>query len=138
VTAYRITETAKADFAKVLRETREQFGAPQREVYRRLITQGVKMVAADPERGSSWDRGTILPGLRAFHLEHAAGRRGAAAHMLYYAVERGSDGAVRVIILRLLHESMEPRLHIARSPVGPPPQSTEPEDEQQGDAFKPK
>lgn len=40
--------------------------------------------------------------------------------MLYHAVERLQDGSPRVVILRLLHEGMEPRLHIARTSVDPP------------------
>lgn len=119
MTAYRVTNAAKLDFRAVLKETKEQFGARQREIYRQLIAKGVKMVAAEPTRGGSWDRGGVVPGLRAFHLENAAGRRGAAAHTLYYAVERPPDGSACVVILRLLHENMEPRLHIARTSVSP-------------------
>jgi len=117
VAAYRVTNAAKLDLKAILKESGEQFGARQREVYRRLIAKGVKIVAADPERGGSWDRGSVVPGLRAFHLENAAGKRGAAAHTLYYAVERLPDGSPRVVILRLLHERMEPKLHIARTSV---------------------
>lgn len=123
---YRVTDAAKLDFKAVLKVTGEQFGARQRQVYRRLIAEAVKMVAAEPERGGSWDRGIVVPGLRAFHLEHAAGKRGAAAHMLYYAVERLPDGSPCIVILRLLHESMEPKLHIARTSVDRPP--PEPDD----------
>lgn len=47
MTAYRITNAAKLDFRTVLRETREQFGTGQREIYRRLIARGVKMVTAE-------------------------------------------------------------------------------------------
>nr|WP_247892877.1 hypothetical protein [Azospirillum baldaniorum] len=49
----------------VLRETRERFGAQQRDIYKALIAKAVEMVAADPARGGSWDRGRIVPGLRA-------------------------------------------------------------------------
>lgn len=115
MTAYLITDAAKQDFKAILKETRELFGPRQRAIYKRLISEAVKMLAAEPTRGGSWDRGGIIPGLRAFHLEHAADKSGAAAHMLYYAVERLTDGSQRVVILRLLHESMEPRMHIART-----------------------
>ncbi len=114
--AYRVTDAAKQDFRTVLRETLERFGTHQREAYKRLIAKAVTMVAEDPGRGGSRDRGTVVPGLRAFHLETAAGRRGAASHFLYYAVERPSDGSTRVVILRLLHESMEPARHLADPP----------------------
>ncbi|KAA0598492.1 toxin ParE1/3/4 [Azospirillum lipoferum] len=113
--AYRVTDAAKQDFRAILKETREQFGTHQRQIYKGLIATAVKMVATEPGRGGSWDRGGIVPGLRAFHLENAAGRRGAAAHTLYYAVEHLPAGSPRVVILRLLHEGMEPNLHIART-----------------------
>lgn len=113
--AYLVTEAAKQDFRAVLKETRDLFGTRQREIYKRLISQGVKLIAEEPKRGSSWDRGTVMPGLRAFHLEHVAGKSGAAAHTLYYAVEEMTGDLQRVIVLRLLHESMEPKLHISRA-----------------------
>lgn len=118
---YRVTEAAKRDFRMVLRETSEQFGPHQREIAKSLIAKGVDMIAADPERGGSWDRAAILPGLRALHLEHAAGRRGAAAHVLYYIVAPAPDGKPCAIILRLLHESMEPGRHLARAEAADPP-----------------
>lgn len=117
MTSYRITESAKRDFRAVLKETQEHFGTRQREIYKRLIAKGVEMVAAEPGRSGSWDRGGVVPGLRAFHLENAAGKRGTAAHTLYYGTERSPDGSPCVVILRLLHESMEPKLHIARTNV---------------------
>lgn len=113
--AYRVTDAAKMDFRMVLRETKERFGAQQRDIYKELIAKAVEMVAEDPDRGGSWDRGRIVAGLRAFHLEQAAGRRGAAAHTLYYAVERLGGEPRSVVILRLLHERMEPDRRIPQS-----------------------
>lgn len=112
---YRVTDAAKQDFRVILKETGERFGTHQRQIYKGLITTAVKMVATTPGRGDSWDKGNIVPGLRAFHLENAAGRCGAAAHRLYCAVEHLPGGSPRVVILRLLHEGMEPNLHIARA-----------------------
>ncbi len=115
MTAHLVTEAAKLDFKAVLKETSELFGPRQRAVYKRLISEAVKMVAEEPARAGSWDRAGVVPGLRAFHLEHAARRSGAASHMLYYTIERLAADSQRVVILRLLHESMEPRFHIART-----------------------
>ena len=120
MTAYLVTNAAKLDFKAVLRETKELFGPRQRAIYKGLISEAVKMVAEEPARGSSWDRGGVVPGLRAFHLEHAAGRSAGAAHVLYYAIERAANDTRRVVILRLLHEGMEPRLHIARTSLPAP------------------
>lgn len=121
MTAYRVTDAAKRDFKKILAETEEQLGTGQRKIYRQLIAKGVKMIAAEPDRGGSWDRGSVVPGLRAFHLEHAAGKRGAASHALYYAAERSPDGSPCIVILRLLHDSMEPEFHIVGATRNPPP-----------------
>jgi toxin ParE1/3/4 len=135
VTAYRVTEAAKRDFRAILKETKEYFGSRQREIYKRLIAKGVEMVAEEPGRGGSWERGGVLPGLRAFHLENAAGKRGAAAHTLYYGLDRTPDGSPRVVILRLLHESMEPRLHLARTTVPQrSPKPPDPDDDVPADA----
>ncbi|MCW2247062.1 toxin ParE1/3/4 [Azospirillum fermentarium] len=114
MSAYRVTEAAKQDFRAVLKETAERFGTRQRDIYKALIAKAVTMAAADPARGGSWDRGHIVPGLRALHLETAAGRRGAASHMLYYIVDDPPGGPRCIIILRLLHERMEPDLRLAR------------------------
>ena len=72
--AYRVTDAAQRDFKMVLRESRERFGAQQRGIYKALIAKAIEMIAEDPGGGGSWDRGRLVPGLRAFHL-HAAGRR---------------------------------------------------------------
>lgn len=119
--AHRVTDAAKRDFRLVLRATGERFGMHQRETYKDLIAKAVTMVAADPYRGGSWDRGAVVPGVRAFHLENASGRRGSAAHILYYAVEEPPEGQRRVVILRLLHDGMEPNLHVARTVPDPSP-----------------
>lgn len=123
MTAYLVTNAAKLDFKAVLTETKQLFGPRQRVIYKRLITEAVQMVAEEPARASSWDRGGVVPGLRAFHLEYAAGKSAAAAHVLYYAIERLANGAQRVVILRLLHEGMESRLHIARANLPAPPRA---------------
>ncbi len=72
------------------------------------------MVAEQPERPGSRRRDDLAAGIRSFHLEIAAGRRGAAAHVVYYMRGRLDDGSEGVIIARLLHERMEPLRHLTR------------------------
>ena len=71
------------------------------------------MVAADPMRRGSRPRDHVAAGVRSFHIELAARRRGAAAHLLYYVQGQLDDGHEGVIILRVLHERMDPARHIA-------------------------
>lgn len=111
---YRLTEAADADIADILRETMQQFGPVQRGRYAALIEKAIEMVAEEPERPGSRPRDDLAAGVRSFHLELAAGRRGAAAHMVYYLRGRLDDGCDGVIIARMLHERMDPLRHMTR------------------------
>ena len=119
--AYEMTEPAARDVREILRETLKSFGTLQLEAYGQVIEKAMMLVGEDPERPGSLDRAEVAPGVRLFHLELAAGRRGAAAHCLYYTTGRMSNGTVGTIILRVLHEGMEPRHRIARALRTPSP-----------------
>ena len=80
-----------------------------------LIERGLELIAEDPDRAGSLDRFAVVSGVRLFHLDLAAGRRGAAAHGLYYMTGKLSNGETGVIVLRVLHEGMEPRGKLARA-----------------------
>jgi len=112
---HELTEPAERDIRGILRDTIKMFGPMQMQVYARLIDRGIEMVADSPDRPSSLDRSELAPGVRLLHLELAAGRRGAAAHCLYYMTGKLSDGSTGTIILRVLHERMEPRYRIVRA-----------------------
>lgn len=112
---YELTEPAERDIRGILRDTIKMFGPRQVQVYGQLIERGIAMVAENPDRPSSLDRSEIAPGVRLLHLEIAAGRRGAAAHCLYFMKGRLSDRSSGTIILRVLHEHMEPRHRIVRT-----------------------
>ncbi|MGE5546755.1 MAG: type II toxin-antitoxin system RelE/ParE family toxin [Solirubrobacterales bacterium] len=103
----RLTEAAAADVADILRQTRRQFGPVQQETYARIIEAGTRLVAEDPCRGGARERAELARGLRSFHLELAAGRLGGASHVLYYL-----DEPEAVIIVRILHERMDPDRHL--------------------------
>jgi toxin ParE1/3/4 len=126
--AYEITEPAEQDIKGILRETLKGFGTWQLGVYEQIIEKGMAMVGEDPEWPGSIDRSEVAPGVRLLHLELAAGRRGAAAHCLYYTTGSMSNGVIGTLILRVLHEGMEPRYKVVRSlwasgrtaPQGPP------------------
>lgn len=112
---YEITKAAERDVTGILSETLRIFGTQQLAAYAEIIEKGMAMVGDAPERGGSLDRSEIAPHVRLFHLELASGRRGSAAHCLYYTTGMMSDGAIGTIILRVLHEHMEPRYKIVRA-----------------------
>ena len=65
----------------------------------------MRELAAGPDVLGSKVRDDILPGLRALHV--ARGGRGGRHFLLYRATAN-----LEIEILRILHESMEPRRHL--------------------------
>ncbi len=112
MTAYRLSRTAESDIEEILRHTFNRYGHRQKNTYRDIILAALDMIAEEPHRVGSWDRGSLMPGLRAFHLEFAAGRAGAASHCLYYEPAAPSENGGGVYVFRLLHQSMDPRRHL--------------------------
>jgi toxin ParE1/3/4 len=100
---YQFTEAADEDVESILKETGKRFGPRQREVYARLIDRAAQMIAENSDRPGSRERRDLGAGIRSFHLELAAGRRGAASHILYYLRGRLESGSEGVIIVRVLH-----------------------------------
>ena len=107
--SYELTLAAERDIRDILAATLKMFGTHQLAAYAGLIERGLELIAEDPDRAGSLDRSAIVPGVRLFHLELAAGRRGAAAHC------KLSNGEAGVIVLRVLHEGMEPRGKLVRA-----------------------
>jgi toxin ParE1/3/4 len=112
---YRLTEPAERDVRNILRETLQLFGPIQVTAYAAIIERGMLMVAEKPDRPGTVDRGELAPGVRSLHLEFAARRRGGAAHCLYYLRTPLSDPTEGIVIVRVLHERMEPRYRVLRS-----------------------
>jgi len=110
---YQLSAAALRDVMAILRETAQLFGARQQERYASILRIGAAMVASEPDRPGSRSRDEISVGVRSFHLELAAGRSGAAAHQIFYIRHAFDSGEEGVIILRVLHERMEPRHHIS-------------------------
>jgi len=97
----------------ILQESGRLFGPLQQERYATLIRAAIERVRDDPRCIGSKAREDILPRLRSLHLNLAARRHGAAAHILYYEERTTPEGAAIVVILRILHDRMDPELHIA-------------------------
>ncbi len=113
---YRFTEAADDDIEGILRQSATWFGPRQRDLYAQLIDRAAELISEDPERPGSRDRPELGTGIRSFHVELAAHRRGAATHNLYYLRGNLDEGNVGVIIARVLHEGMDPKLHVPADP----------------------
>jgi toxin ParE1/3/4 len=113
VARYRLTRSATADLAAILRTSEQRHGRDARIRYAALLLAAMRRVAADPQGPSTADRGELRPGLHSFHLRHGRGEsRGAhvasPVHVLYYRVVE--PGVVEIV--RVLHERMEPSRHV--------------------------
>jgi toxin ParE1/3/4 len=110
--AFRLTEQAGVDVEAILEDTATTFGPRQVAVYADLIERAILRVAENPDQPSTTARTDIGAGVRSYHIELVAGRRGAASHLLYYMVGELDDDSMGVIVLRVLHEHMEPKQRV--------------------------
>ncbi len=110
----RLTIEADRDIERILAATYRLFGPNQVLVYADIIKRGLALIADEPTRGSSQDRSELRPGVRSFHLQLAAQRHGAAAHVLYYRIMKQANGD-HVVVVRVLSDQMEPRNRVARA-----------------------
>ncbi|WP_370640107.1 type II toxin-antitoxin system RelE/ParE family toxin [Aurantimonas sp. HBX-1] len=110
--SFRLTEAADADIEAILRDTLQLFGPMQLQAYSTLIELALERVGADPLGLGTADRDDIGPGVRSLHIDTVATRRGSASHSLYFLST--IDGTERVaVVLRVLHNRMEPRSRVA-------------------------
>ncbi|MDV2983045.1 UNVERIFIED_CONTAM: type II toxin-antitoxin system RelE/ParE family toxin [Methylobacteriaceae bacterium AG10] len=109
---HRLTRRADTDIEHILEETLRAFGPTQVQAYAQLIDRAIAMVAEVPERPSSQGRPDLGPGIRSFHVALASGRRRSASHILYFTITDAMGGEREVVILRVLHDRMEPRLRL--------------------------
>jgi toxin ParE1/3/4 len=114
---YRLSHLAEIDINDALDESSRLFGPLQEERYFNLFAAAAERIAEDPQRPGSKDRSALSPGLRSYHIGNAANRKGAAAHVLYYRPVTFPDGDKGVLIACVLHEPMDPELHISGDPT---------------------
>ncbi len=113
--SYRLTRPAARDIDVILEDTLRLFGPRQVKADADLIERGLALVGDDPVRPGSIHRPDLDTRVRFFHLALVAGRQGSAAHGIYYAA---TDKTEPAIILRLLHERMDPRGRITAALLG--------------------
>ena len=107
-----ITLAARVDLAALLQRSEDDFGVRARRRYEDLIHRALRELCFDPRRAGSQERPDLAPGIHAYHLRHSRrrGRRsevGAPRHIAFYAFD-----AERVLVLRLLHDSMDFGRHL--------------------------
>jgi toxin ParE1/3/4 len=110
---YRLTRSARNDMGSILRTSEERHGRDARTRYAALLAAAMRRVAVDPQGRSTSDRNDLRPGMRSFHIRHSRDESRAApvanpVHVLFY---RMAEPGV-VVIVRVLHERMEPGRHI--------------------------
>lgn len=105
----RISGPASAVLASILATSLERGGEAGRARYSALLVAAMRRVARAPDAAVTRDRADVLPGIRSFHVKHA--RRGHAVrdpvHVIFFRV---TDSHVEIV--RVLHERMEPTLHV--------------------------
>ncbi len=107
----RLTGQADADILGILQFTLTTFGERQAGDYAALIQEALRLVEVDPRRTSARPRDDIRDGVRSFHVALASSRRGAASHLIYFIEPEPTE----IVVLRVLHEQMEPKRRILDS-----------------------
>jgi toxin ParE1/3/4 len=114
VVRYRLSGSAKADIAAILRSSETMHGADARLRYRALLTVALRRIAAHPTSPASVDCSDLFAGLRSYHIRHSRNRSreapvGHPVHVIFY---RARDADI-IEVVRVLHERMLPRRHMA-------------------------
>jgi toxin ParE1/3/4 len=99
---FRISGPARGDLEQILATSLERWGEAGRAAMR--------AIARNPEGSATRERHEVSPGVRSLHVRHARGARGVRdpVHVVFYRLD--SDV---VEVVRVLHERMEPTLHLA-------------------------
>lgn len=93
---YRLTPAAQNDLSSIWDFTQARWGVGQAEAYAVEIREAIERIAADPERGRSYDD------IRSGYRRYAVG-----SHLVFY-VERQNW----VDVIRILHQQMDITRHL--------------------------
>ncbi len=106
---FRISAPARDDLEHILATSLDRWGEAGRARYAALLAAAMRAIARDPEGSMTRERPELSPGVRSLHIRHARGARGVKdpVHLIFY---RRDDDVVEVV--RVLHERMEPTLHL--------------------------
>jgi len=112
----RISRRAYADLAELLATSLQRWGEDGRVRYKSLLATAMRELGADPEHLMSKDCRELAPRLRSFHVRHMGRDHGVKApvHVIYYRYYRKPRASI--VIVRVLHERMEPSVHLTATP----------------------
>ena len=109
---YRLTRAAQADIRNLLVWSERHFGLAARQRYQLLLSTALRDVASDPCRAGSQSRPELGTDIRSWHLRlsrhHIPSPTEAVhspRHTLLYV-----SGTSPLVILRVVHDAMEPAL----------------------------
>lgn len=116
---FAFTAHAKADVGRVLRRSAKEHGKRAADRYAGLLEAGFRAITSDPLGRLTRDCSRDMRGARSLHLRHvkivpAEERVKSPSHVLYYRIDH--DGSV--LLIRILHERMDPRIHLRDEPHG--------------------
>ncbi|APQ11076.1 hypothetical protein BJP27_06040 [Pseudomonas oryzihabitans] len=112
---YRISAEARQDLADILVYSAQHFGPAARKRYQSLLVSSFSLIAAEAYAPVTRARDELHAGLRSLHLTHAqrgipaAQRVGQPRHVVFYRL--AAEDIIEIV--RLLHEVMEPKEHLA-------------------------
>jgi len=107
---FRLSRLARADLARILTASAENWGIEGRRRYGNILAAAMRKVATEPEGPTTRDRSELSRGVRSFHLRNARVDNPevrSPVHVLYYRVIR--PGLIEIV--RVLHERMDPSRH---------------------------
>ena len=111
MTRLRISGPARADLRDLLAASRAMLGDDGEARYAATLAAAMRMIAAAPEGPNTKDRDDLLPGLRALHARRVRGLHGVRTpvHVIYFRLK-----AETIEVVRILHERMDPTMHVDR------------------------
>lgn len=106
----RISGPARDDLSRILATSLERWGEAGRARYAALLAAALRTIAGNPQPSATRERAEVLAGLRSLHIRHVRGahRVKDPVHVIFYRLD-----ADLVEVMRVLHERMEPTLHVA-------------------------
>ena len=107
----RLTRRAAQDIDQILDHTLSTFGIAQFRRYQELIDGAMRDIAEFPLRPGSKSRPEIAERHRSWHIQLTGKRIGSASHIVFYFCLT-DDPQTDIVILRVLHERMDPQTHI--------------------------
>lgn len=112
---FRISRLARDDLQRILTTSADRWGAAGRARYAALFAAAIRAIARAPEGSATRDRAELSAGVRSLHIRqvHAAHGVKEPVHVIFYRVD-----ADVIEVVRVLHERMEPALHVSRRKRG--------------------